>query len=103
MFWSSKLRFVTRCGTVEPPAAQLELSFLSHHPAPETLSPEVCSPVPVKERLPCAPSPLSRGDCDQLGCCYSSEEEEAGSCYYGNTGTCFHLKLVEEKGLSDFW
>ncbi|KAK7820059.1 hypothetical protein U0070_022591 [Myodes glareolus] len=55
--------------------------------APETLSPEVCSPVPVKERLPCAPSPISPGDCDQLGCCYSSEEEEAGSCYYGNTVT----------------
>nr|AYN07268.1 zona pellucida 4 [Mus pahari] len=48
---------------------------------------EVCSPVPVKERLPCAPSPISRGDCEEAGCCYSSEEEEAGSCYYGNTVT----------------
>ncbi|XP_057643924.1 zona pellucida sperm-binding protein 4 [Chionomys nivalis] len=55
--------------------------------APEILRPEVCSPVPVKERLPCAPSPISRADCHQLGCCHSSEEGEAGSCYYGNTVT----------------
>ncbi|XP_052013685.1 zona pellucida sperm-binding protein 4 [Apodemus sylvaticus] len=50
-------------------------------------SDEVCSPVPVKERLPCAPLPISRGDCEEAGCCYSSEEEEADSCYYGNTVT----------------
>nr|AYN07267.1 zona pellucida 4 [Mus mattheyi] len=55
--------------------------------APDAPSAEVCSPVPVKERLPCAPSPISRGDCEEVGCCYSSEEEEAGSCYYGNTVT----------------
>ncbi|XP_034365467.1 zona pellucida sperm-binding protein 4 [Arvicanthis niloticus] len=54
---------------------------------PDSPSAEVCSPVPVKERLPCAPSPISRGDCEELGCCYSSEEEGAGSCYYGNTVT----------------
>ncbi|XP_052583326.1 zona pellucida sperm-binding protein 4 [Peromyscus californicus insignis] len=53
----------------------------------DTLNTEVCKSVPVKERLPCAPSPISQGDCDELGCCYSSEEEEAGSCYYGNTVT----------------
>ncbi|XP_031215126.1 zona pellucida sperm-binding protein 4 [Mastomys coucha] len=55
--------------------------------APDAPSAEVCSPVPIKERLPCAPSPISRGDCEEVGCCYSSEEEEAGSCYYGNTVT----------------
>ncbi|GAB1297913.1 Zona pellucida sperm-binding protein 1 [Apodemus speciosus] len=56
---------------------------LDLHNAPRV---EVCSPVPVKERLPCAPSPISRGACEEAGCCYSSEEEEADSCYYGNTG-----------------
>ncbi|XP_003505312.1 zona pellucida sperm-binding protein 4 [Cricetulus griseus] len=55
--------------------------------AQNTLNTEVCNPVPVKERLPCAPLPVSRGDCDKLGCCYISEEEEVGYCYYGNTVT----------------
>ncbi|NP_758833.2 zona pellucida sperm-binding protein 4 precursor [Rattus norvegicus] len=55
--------------------------------APDTPSAKVCSPVPVKERLPCASSTISRGDCEELGCCYSSEEEGADSCYYGNTVT----------------
>ncbi|CAH6809772.1 Zp4 [Phodopus roborovskii] len=55
--------------------------------APDTLNAEVCNPVLIKERLPCAPLPISRGDCDKLGCCFTSEEEEVGYCYYGNTVT----------------
>lgn len=55
--------------------------------APDTLSTEVCNPLPVKERLSCAPLRVSRGVCEELGCYYSSEEEEVGSCYYGNTVT----------------
>ncbi|XP_055459961.1 zona pellucida sperm-binding protein 4 [Psammomys obesus] len=57
--------------------------------ASDAPSTEVCSAVPVKERLSCAPSPTSPQDCEELGCCYSSEEEETGLCYYGNTVT-FH-------------
>ncbi|XP_051007433.1 zona pellucida sperm-binding protein 4 [Acomys russatus] len=57
--------------------------------APDATSTEVCSPVLVRERLSCAPSPISPEDCEELGCCYSTEEEEAGSCYYGNRVT-FH-------------
>ncbi|KAL1783918.1 zona pellucida sperm-binding protein 4, partial [Sigmodon hispidus] len=54
--------------------------------APDTLRTEVCNAVPLKERLVCASSSISRGNCEKLGCCYSSEEE-VGSCYYGNTVT----------------
>ncbi|KAL6041555.1 hypothetical protein STEG23_030230 [Scotinomys teguina] len=53
----------------------------------DTPNTEVCKPVPLEERLPCAPSPISQGDCHDLGCCYSSEEEEVASCCYGNTVT----------------
>ncbi|TEA41936.1 hypothetical protein DBR06_SOUSAS26810029 [Sousa chinensis] len=45
----------------------------------------LCDSVPVWDRLPCAPSPITQGDCKQLGCCYDSEE--TNSCYYGNTVT----------------
>ncbi|XP_043783027.1 zona pellucida sperm-binding protein 4 [Cervus elaphus] len=45
----------------------------------------LCDSVPVWDRLPCAPSPITQGDCEQLGCCYNSEE--VISCYYGNTVT----------------
>ncbi|VTJ86025.1 Hypothetical predicted protein [Marmota monax] len=47
----------------------------------------LCDSVPVRDRLPCAPSPISQGDCEVLGCCYALDKEEAGSCYYGNTVT----------------
>ncbi|PNI55289.1 ZP4 isoform 2 [Pan troglodytes] len=50
--------------------------------APDT---DWCDSIPARDRLPCAPSPISRGDCEGLGCCYSSEE--VNSCYYGNTVT----------------
>ncbi|KAL2770651.1 zona pellucida sperm-binding protein 4 preproprotein, partial [Daubentonia madagascariensis] len=44
-----------------------------------------CDSIPVADRLPCAPLPISHRDCEQLGCCYSSKE--VNSCYYGNTVT----------------
>uniref|UniRef100_A0A8D2IC68 Zona pellucida sperm-binding protein 4 n=1 Tax=Urocitellus parryii TaxID=9999 RepID=A0A8D2IC68_UROPR len=59
----------------------------SRHPSPDALDAALCDSVPVRDRLPCAPSPISRGDCEVLGCCYSLDKEEAGSCYYGNTVT----------------
>uniref|UniRef100_A0A673TK24 Zona pellucida sperm-binding protein 4 n=1 Tax=Suricata suricatta TaxID=37032 RepID=A0A673TK24_SURSU len=45
---------------------------------------DLCDSVPVWDRLPCAASPITQGDCKKLGCCY---ESEANSCYYGNTVT----------------
>ncbi|XP_005320403.2 zona pellucida sperm-binding protein 4 [Ictidomys tridecemlineatus] len=57
------------------------------HPGNDALDAALCDSVPVRDRLPCAPSPISRGDCEVLGCCYGLDKEEAGSCYYGNTVT----------------
>uniref|UniRef100_A0A8C9Q335 Zona pellucida sperm-binding protein 4 n=1 Tax=Spermophilus dauricus TaxID=99837 RepID=A0A8C9Q335_SPEDA len=54
---------------------------------PDALDAALCDSVPVRDRLPCAPSPISQGDCEVLGCCYGLDKEEAGSCYYGNTVT----------------
>nr|XP_019602371.1 PREDICTED: zona pellucida sperm-binding protein 4 [Rhinolophus sinicus] len=45
---------------------------------------DLCDSVPVWDRLPCAPSPTTQGDCKELGCCYNAE---GNSCYYGNTVT----------------
>ncbi|XP_040824210.1 zona pellucida sperm-binding protein 4 [Ochotona curzoniae] len=44
----------------------------------------LCNSIPVQDRLPCSASPVSQRDCEELGCCYSSEGD---SCYYGNTVT----------------
>ena len=49
----------------------------------------LCDAVPVWDRLPCAPPPITQGECKQLGCCYNSEE--VPSCYYGNTGEWLYL------------
>ena len=49
----------------------------------------LCDSVQVWDRLPCAPSPITQGDCEQLGCCYNSEE--VISCYYGNTGESLYF------------
>uniref|UniRef100_A0A8C9Q4X0 Zona pellucida sperm-binding protein 4 n=1 Tax=Spermophilus dauricus TaxID=99837 RepID=A0A8C9Q4X0_SPEDA len=57
------------------------------HPGNDALDAALCDSVPVRDRLPCAPSPISQGDCEVLGCCYGLDKEEAGSCYYGNTVT----------------
>nr|XP_008523337.1 PREDICTED: zona pellucida sperm-binding protein 4 [Equus przewalskii] len=47
-------------------------------------SADLCDSVPVWDRLTCAPSPVTQGDCKERGCCYNSE---VNSCYYGNTVT----------------
>ncbi|XP_008839577.1 zona pellucida sperm-binding protein 4 [Nannospalax galili] len=53
---------------------------------PGTQHADLCDSVPPRDRLSCAPSPISQGDCEDLGCCYNLEEG-MGSCYYGNTVT----------------
>ncbi|XP_008072532.1 zona pellucida sperm-binding protein 4 [Carlito syrichta] len=52
-------------------------------PALDAPGADRCDSIPAWDRLPCAPSPISPGDCEELGCCYSS----VNSCYYGNTVT----------------
>ncbi|XP_020856141.1 zona pellucida sperm-binding protein 4 [Phascolarctos cinereus] len=42
--------------------------------------------VKAQDRLSCAVSSITKGDCENLGCCYSSEDE-VNPCYYGNTVT----------------
>lgn len=66
-------------------ACQLQL-LSSSTPVPRALDAALCDSVLARDRLPCAPPPISPGDCQLLGCCYSLQEEEAGSCYYGDTG-----------------
>uniref|UniRef100_A0A8C5V8U2 Zona pellucida sperm-binding protein 4 n=1 Tax=Microcebus murinus TaxID=30608 RepID=A0A8C5V8U2_MICMU len=44
-----------------------------------------CDSIPAVDRIPCATSPISRADCEALGCCYSATG--VGSCYYGNVVT----------------
>ncbi|XP_020013050.2 zona pellucida sperm-binding protein 4 [Castor canadensis] len=56
-------------------------------PAQDTPDTDLCQSVPARDRLPCAPSAVSRGDCEELGCCYSSEDKDRTYCYYGNTVT----------------
>ncbi|KAK2507409.1 hypothetical protein MC885_007628 [Smutsia gigantea] len=53
-------------------------------PALDAPSTHLCDSVPRWDRLPCAPSPVTEGDCKELGCCHDSE---VNSCYYGNTVT----------------
>ncbi|XP_003800137.1 zona pellucida sperm-binding protein 4 [Otolemur garnettii] len=53
--------------------------------AQDAPSADQCDSIPVVDRLPCTTSPISQGDCEELGCCYSSKE--ANSCYYGNMVT----------------
>jgi hypothetical protein len=65
---------------------QLGLFFPSQYPAQDTPDTDLCQSVPARDRLPCAPSAVSRGDCEELGCCYSSEDKDRTYCYYGNTG-----------------
>ncbi|KFO34260.1 zona pellucida sperm-binding protein 4 [Fukomys damarensis] len=55
-------------------------------PAQDAPGADLCSSMPVEDRLPCMPSPASQGDCEGLGCCFSPVGE-AASCYYGNTVT----------------
>nr|XP_035945142.1 zona pellucida sperm-binding protein 4 isoform X1 [Halichoerus grypus] len=75
-----------KCPT-DPPDTTL-LSSLSYSPlqnvALDAPNADLCDSVPVWDRLPCAPSPITQGDCEKIGCCYNLE---ASSCYYGNTVT----------------
>lgn len=50
-------------------------------------SSSVCSAVRSQDRLPCASSPVSQGDCEARGCCYNPRDR-VKTCYYGNTGKC---------------
>lgn len=59
-----------------------DLLFL---PALDAPSSGVCSAVASQDRLPCAPLPISQGDCEVRGCCYDPRDR-AKPCYFGNTG-----------------
>ncbi|XP_054836295.1 zona pellucida sperm-binding protein 4-like [Eublepharis macularius] len=49
-------------------------------------SPSLCSAIQVPDRLSCATHQISQGECEDLGCCYSSRDRTA-PCYYGNQVT----------------
>ncbi|KAM8806449.1 zona pellucida sperm-binding protein 4-like [Eudromia elegans] len=55
-------------------------------PALDAPSGSVCSAVDNQDRLPCAPMPISWGECEERGCCYSPGDR-VKPCYYGNTVT----------------
>uniref|UniRef100_A0A8B9DI18 Zona pellucida sperm-binding protein 4 n=1 Tax=Anser cygnoides TaxID=8845 RepID=A0A8B9DI18_ANSCY len=55
-------------------------------PALDAPSSSVCSAIRSQDRLPCASSPVSRGDCEARGCCYNPRDR-VKTCYYGNTVT----------------
>ncbi|XP_030191307.1 zona pellucida sperm-binding protein 4 [Lynx canadensis] len=77
---------VLRCPRNPPDQALVSSSSPSplQNVALEAPNADLCDSVPKWDRLPCASSPITRGDCNKLGCCYKSE---ANSCYYGNTVT----------------
>ncbi|XP_063812328.1 zona pellucida sperm-binding protein 4-like [Pseudophryne corroboree] len=49
-------------------------------------APDHCSVVPLKERIACAASPISRCMCTKQGCCFDSEDQ-INPCYYGHKVT----------------
>ncbi|NXD75521.1 ZP4 protein, partial [Halcyon senegalensis] len=55
-------------------------------PALDAPSSSVCSAVFSQDRLPCASSTVSQGDCEVRGCCYDPRDREK-PCYFGNTVT----------------
>ncbi|XP_043820580.1 zona pellucida sperm-binding protein 4 [Dromiciops gliroides] len=61
----------------------LKCSFIL--PALDAPGPSLCD-VKTEDRLSCAVPSITRGDCENLGCCYNSEDE-VNPCYYGNTVT----------------
>uniref|UniRef100_A0A8C0LII0 Zona pellucida sperm-binding protein 4 n=1 Tax=Canis lupus dingo TaxID=286419 RepID=A0A8C0LII0_CANLU len=75
-----------RC-PMDPPDPTL-LSSLSYSPdqnrALDVPNADLCDFVPVWDRLPCVPSPITEEDCKKIGCCYNLE---VNFCYYGNTVT----------------
>ncbi|XP_072493962.1 zona pellucida sperm-binding protein 4 [Notamacropus eugenii] len=54
-------------------------------PALDAAGLDLCD-VKTEDRLSCAVSSITKGDCEDLGCCYHSEDE-VNPCYYGNTVT----------------
>ncbi|NXN45287.1 ZP4 protein, partial [Rhinoptilus africanus] len=55
-------------------------------PALDAPSSGVCSAVLSQDRLLCASSPVSQGDCEERGCCYDPRDRVT-PCYFGNTVT----------------
>nr|XP_056714141.1 zona pellucida sperm-binding protein 4-like [Euleptes europaea] len=53
---------------------------------PDAPSGSVCAGVQKQDRLPCATQPVTRGECEEKGCCYSPDDPQV-PCYYGNTVT----------------
>ncbi|KAG6926429.1 zona pellucida sperm-binding protein 4-like, partial [Chelydra serpentina] len=49
-------------------------------------SPSVCSAIQAPARLPCAAPPITRDDCEELGCCYQPSNRLT-PCYYGDKVT----------------
>uniref|UniRef100_A0A8D0G7T3 Zona pellucida sperm-binding protein 4 n=1 Tax=Sphenodon punctatus TaxID=8508 RepID=A0A8D0G7T3_SPHPU len=54
-------------------------------PALDAPSRSTCTAVLRSDRLPCAVLPVSRGQCEERGCCYTPDP--VTPCYYGNTVT----------------
>uniref|UniRef100_A0A674I6B6 Zona pellucida sperm-binding protein 4 n=1 Tax=Terrapene triunguis TaxID=2587831 RepID=A0A674I6B6_9SAUR len=70
-------------GGVRGPCLDLCPNHLLARDAP---SPSVCSAVQASARLPCAAPPITRGDCEELGCCYQPGDRLT-PCYYGDKVT----------------
>ncbi|XP_053242056.1 zona pellucida sperm-binding protein 4-like [Podarcis raffonei] len=63
-----------------------DLKCPTHLPALDVPSSSVCQGVQRQDRLPCASQPVSQGECEERGCCYTTEDHRV-PCYYGNTVT----------------
>ncbi|XP_074844458.1 zona pellucida sperm-binding protein 4 [Carettochelys insculpta] len=63
-----------------------ELKCPAAQPALDAPSPGICAAVLSQDRVPCAPSPITQGDCEERGCCYNPTDR-LNPCYYGNTVT----------------
>ncbi|KAM5235045.1 zona pellucida sperm-binding protein 4 [Ctenodactylus gundi] len=48
---------------------------------------DLCDSVPLEDRVPCVPAPVSREVCEGRGCCFSPAGVGASSCHYGNKVT----------------
>ncbi|KFW10978.1 Zona pellucida sperm-binding protein 4, partial [Eurypyga helias] len=55
-------------------------------PVLDAPSSSICSAVLSQDRLPCASSPITQGDCEVRGCCYDPRDR-VKPCYFGNTVT----------------
>ncbi|CAM5177443.1 unnamed protein product [Eretmochelys imbricata] len=73
---------------IEGPVASYkeELRCPNHLLARDAPSPSMCSAIQASARLPCAAPPITRGDCEALGCCYQPGDRLT-PCYYGDKVT----------------